>query len=317
MPASNPTTSAPRPGHRRHALIGVLALTLALLASGAASALAAAPIRRVLRLGDTGADVRALQTMLNEVGITTGVDGQFGSLTKQSVITFQVDAHLSPASGTVGAHTLATLDQWVSSGQHKPASVRTTPTTTTPVSTTVSSTGWVFPMRPKRLVVRPAAWTQDQGVDIGTVGNACGSKVVEVAMTAGTIVQEGIDGFGSAAPILKIAAGPLAGDYLYYGHAMPAIVPVGTHVVAGQPIAEVGCGDVGLSSAPHLEIGLVPSSLGVTCCVAFHQTSQQMFDIVDGLWTGSSAVPATVTRAALVTHGRRRIEHVAGITRRS
>jgi peptidoglycan hydrolase-like protein with peptidoglycan-binding domain len=232
---------------------------------------------RTLRKGNAGADVKTLQTWLTDVGYGLPVTGYFGTMTQSAVKNFQTANNLQPPSGTVGRKTAAMLLADVRTAS-KQGGALTKATTFSSVAD-----GMTFPLRPLSRVVGPSAWSLDQGIDIGTVGNACGAQVTEVAMASGTIVQEGMSGFGSQAPILKVDSGPYSGRYIYYGHAEPALVPVGTHVSAGQPIAELGCGYVGISSAPHLEIG-ISNVGGPPCCPGYQETSPAWFDVVRSLY---------------------------------
>lgn len=279
----------------RRTLLLLLLLLLGLLPAGAASAASGGAgivgptvpkgivrvsgntqvFTRTLRKGQRGTDVSILQSWLSDVGYRVPTTGYFGSMTKSAVRRFQLTYSLTPASGSVGRRTAATLQSIVQrtvkgAGLAAGAGSGTT-------------AGLVFPLKPLSRVVSPSSWSLDQGIDISTTGGACGSKLIEVAMASGKIVQEGIDGFGPYAPVLKVSGGPYDGRYIYYGHAAPALVPVGATVTAGEPIAELGCGDVGISSGPHIEIGISAPG-GPVCCPGYQQTSPGWYDVVLGLY---------------------------------
>lgn len=65
---------------------------------------------RVLRRGDSGDEVRALQLRLNAAGFSLVVDGQFGPLTEQAVRAFQKRSGLV-VDGLAGPKTEAVLNQ--------------------------------------------------------------------------------------------------------------------------------------------------------------------------------------------------------------
>ncbi len=134
---------------------------------------------------------------------------------------------------------------------------------------------FVFPFQDPGRAMSSSAWTQDQGVDLAYAGNACGHAAGLVAIGDGVVIQEGISGFGSTAPVIRMSDGVFAGRNVYYGHTGQVFVHVGQQVHAGQKIAEVGCGSVGYSSSPHLEIGVGVAG-GPPCCPSMHETSAEM-----------------------------------------
>ncbi len=69
--------------------------------------------QRVLREGMSGHDVRVLQGFLTLAGFFTGVDGQFGPMTKQNVIAFQ-RAHSMTPNGVVSFAVAQALRRAVS-----------------------------------------------------------------------------------------------------------------------------------------------------------------------------------------------------------
>jgi peptidoglycan hydrolase-like protein with peptidoglycan-binding domain len=261
---------------------GLLAPAAAWAASGGAGVAPrvivkarASAIKRVLRQGDSGKDVKTLQGWLTAVGYQVPETGYFGGMTKGAVVSFQ-SIHQIRTSGAVGFWTLSALKAAMKQAASDQA---TSSTSGGAVPNTASATGLVFPLKPLSRVLPPSDWTLDGGIDIGTYNNFCGSNMVEVAMAPGKIVQEGINGFGPYAPVIKVSSGPYAGRYIYYGHAAPALVPVGTLVTPGEPIADLGCGDVGISDAPHIEIGISAPG-GPTCCPGYQQTSPAWYQVV-------------------------------------
>lgn len=270
----------------RSAFTALLAgAALALGAAGAVPA-AAAPRppfvaaglgSRVLGPGMRGTDVAALQRLLTKRGFRVAVSSSYGSATRAAVARAQ-RAHGLAVDGIAGAATIAAL-------RIRPGQAVAAPAP----PAAAADTGWTFPLRPVAAVEGPSTWTPDQGVDMAMSGGACGAGATEVAVTDGTIVRIGIDGFGPDAPVLQVTSGPYAGRYVYYGHAAPALVSVGEHVTRGQAIAEVGCGKVGKSVGPHLEIGIsLPG--GPNCCPPIGASSPLMLAIMRGLYTAAGGV---------------------------
>jgi murein DD-endopeptidase MepM/ murein hydrolase activator NlpD len=215
-----------------------------------------------LTYGSRGDEVTVLQMWLRELGYgSVKVTGSYDRRTQNAVRRFQRDRALG-SDGVAGGATIRAIKS--ARAAHKAVA---------------GTSSWVFPIQPIKRVAPPSYWSPDQGIDIPPYTGFCGKQLTLVAVTDGKIVEEGIGGFGSESPILKVAGGPYAGRYIYYGHSAPALVKVGAQVKRGQPIAQVGCGSVGISDTPHLEIGISRQG-GPPCCPGNGETAPLITEIM-------------------------------------
>jgi murein DD-endopeptidase MepM/ murein hydrolase activator NlpD len=99
----------------------------------------------------------------------------------------------------------------------------------------------------------------DDGLDIEDAPD--GAAVYSITPGVVTTVASDPSGFGPNYPVIQVTTGPLAGQYIYYGHVEASLVHVGQRVLAGQPIAVMGhTGDATSLGHGHIEIGFSDSS---------------------------------------------------------
>ena len=113
------------------------------------------------------------------------------------------------------------------------------------------SKGYALPLEPRYM---HQLGRTDDGVDIETAPDGA----LVYSMTSGIVTAVASDpgGFGPNYPVIAATNGPLAGQFVYYGHVALSIVRPGDHVRAGQPIAVMGhTGDAASLGHGHIEIG--------------------------------------------------------------
>jgi peptidase M23-like protein/transglycosylase-like protein with SLT domain len=99
----------------------------------------------------------------------------------------------------------------------------------------------------------------DDGVDIEDAPD--GAAVYSITPGVVTAVASDPNGFGPDYPVVLATKGPLAGQYIYYGHVAASLVHVGQRVLPGQPIAVMGnTGDAASLGHGHIEIGFSDAS---------------------------------------------------------
>lgn len=139
---------------KRHFLLFLLVLALALLLSGEALA---API---LKQGSEGHDVLVLQQNLNSLGYNVEPDGVFGNTTYRAVIAFQRDEKIS-ITGTVDRETWRALKKRAAgkkpkTDEKKEESQKDTPPKNDPVTVKVPESAPFLPSQKVDSIIKTA-----------------------------------------------------------------------------------------------------------------------------------------------------------------
>jgi murein DD-endopeptidase MepM/ murein hydrolase activator NlpD len=125
----------------------------------------------------------------------------------------------------------------------------------------------------------------DDGLDIEDAPD--GAAVYSITPGVVTAVASDPAGFGPNYPVILATAGPLAGQYIYYGHVAASLAHVGQDVAAGQPIAVMGhTGDAAPLGHGHIEIGFSDASgdpLNHHGAVAWTPSGEAMRHVIIGL----------------------------------
>lgn len=85
--------------------------------------------KNYLQYGDTGSEVKTLQTKLNKVGYKLAVDGSYGDATKAAVKSFQTKYKLE-VDGIAGKNTIAKLDAVIAVQNKNTSTANKTPSKT-------------------------------------------------------------------------------------------------------------------------------------------------------------------------------------------
>jgi peptidoglycan hydrolase-like protein with peptidoglycan-binding domain len=201
-------------------------------ATPARTKLAKAPeliFTRTLRKGESGTDVKQLQTCLTQAGYKVPATGYFGSATKAAVRRFQLAHRLYPASGSVGKRTAASLL----------SAVLKVTGAQQPTFTPSSSSHGVNPIPGFRI------GRDDMGVDASA---RTGAPIY--APLASKLVQVLRDWYAGQPLLLFRFSNPPAGAPSAYWYLAEQIAPVttsiGTVFQAGQKVASFAASGTGI-----------------------------------------------------------------------
>jgi peptidoglycan hydrolase-like protein with peptidoglycan-binding domain len=181
-----------------------------------------------LRKGQSGADIKTLQTWLSAAGYKVPATGYFGDLTKSAVRSFQLAHRLYPASGSVGDRTSSMLRAAVLQATNRQRIV----------SAAGNSAG-----------SDPIPGFQIQRDDMGVDASArTGAGIY--APAASKLVQVMRDWYAGEPLLLFQFDAPPAGalgDYWYVAEQIvPVTTSIGTRFQAGQRVASFAASGTGI-----------------------------------------------------------------------